>query len=37
MFGKRQAASIGQNLAKEFANCNFVMYSSDLKRAKQTA
>ncbi|MDD6793792.1 MAG: phosphoglycerate mutase family protein [Clostridiaceae bacterium] len=34
---KRQASNIGQNLAKEFANFNFVMYSSDLKRAKQTA
>lgn len=35
--GKEQAKHIGEKMAKEFAGWNFVMYSSDLKRAKQTA
>lgn len=35
--GKEQALHIGKKMAKEFAGWNFVMYSSDLKRAKQTA
>ncbi len=35
--GKEQAKHIGDKMAKEFAGWNFVMYSSDLKRAKQTA
>lgn len=35
--GKEQATHIGEKMAKEFAGWNFVMYSSDLKRAKQTA
>lgn len=35
--GKEQARHIGEKMAKEFAGWNFVMYSSDLKRAKQTA
>lgn len=35
--GKKQAKRIGKNLSKEFPNLQFVMYSSDLKRAKQTA
>lgn len=35
--GKEQAKHIGEKMSKEFAGWNFVMYSSDLKRAKQTA
>ena len=35
--GIKQAHSIGQNLADEFKNQKFVIYSSDLPRAKQTA
>ena len=35
--GKKQAKRIRKNLSKEFSNHKFVMYSSDLKRAKQTA
>ncbi|MBR6665490.1 MAG: histidine phosphatase family protein [Lachnospiraceae bacterium] len=35
--GKEQARRIGEKMAKEFAGWNFTMYSSDLKRAKQTA
>lgn len=35
--GKKQAECIGKKLAKELTDNNFVMYSSDLKRAKQTA
>ena len=35
--GKEQAQRIGEKMAKEFHGWNFVMYSSDLKRAKQTA
>ena len=35
--GKEQAQRIGEKMAKEFQGWNFVMYSSDLKRAKQTA
>lgn len=35
--GKEQAKHIGEKMTKEFAGWNFVMYSSDLKRAKQTA
>ena len=35
--GKEQAERIGKKMAKEFQGWNFVMYSSDLKRAKQTA
>lgn len=35
--GKQQAKNIGKKLSKELENQNFVMYSSDLKRAKQTA
>lgn len=35
--GKEQAWRIGEKMAKEFQGWNFVMYSSDLKRAKQTA
>jgi broad specificity phosphatase PhoE len=35
--GKRQAECIGKKLALELAGKNFVIYSSDLKRAKQTA
>lgn len=34
---KKQAKNIGENLFNEFKNHKFVMYSSDLKRAKQTA
>ena len=36
-YGRKQAKRLGKNLSKEFANRKFVMYSSDLKRAKQTA
>lgn len=35
--GKRQADSIGKKLKAELADKNFVIYSSDLLRAKQTA
>ena len=35
--GKKQAHSIGANLADEFKNQQPVIYSSDLPRAKQTA
>lgn len=35
--GKKQAENIGKNLLSEFKNYKFIMYSSDLKRAKQTA
>ncbi len=35
--GVKQAKSIGQKLKEELANKEFVMYSSDLLRAKQTA
>lgn len=35
--GKSQAEKIGQKLAKEIGQTEIVMYSSDLKRAKQTA
>lgn len=35
--GREQAKRIGEKMAKEFQGWNFVMYSSDLKRAKQTA
>lgn len=35
--GKKQAKCIGDKLSKKLAGRNFVMYSSDLKRAKQTA
>ena len=35
--GKEQAWRIGEKMAKEFQGWKFVMYSSDLKRAKQTA
>ena len=35
--GKEQAQRIGEKMAKEFQGWKFVMYSSDLKRAKQTA
>ena len=35
--GKLQAESIGKKLSKELQNKSFVMYSSDLARAKQTA
>lgn len=35
--GKKQAECIGKKLAAEMVGRNFVMYSSDLKRAKQTA
>lgn len=34
--GKKQAENIGRKLAAELEGKNFVMYSSDLKRAKQT-
>lgn len=33
----KQAHSIGKNLADEYKNQKFVIYSSDLPRAKQTA
>ena len=36
-FGIKQAHSIGKNLADEYKNQEFVIYSSDLPRAKQTA
>lgn len=35
--GKEQAERIGKKMAQEFQGWDFVMYSSDLKRAKQTA
>ncbi len=35
--GKQQAENIGKNLAKELEGRDFVMYSSDLARARQTA
>lgn len=35
--GKQQAENIGRNLSREFDDRKFVIYSSDLKRAKQTA
>ena len=35
--GKTQADHIGKKLKDELAGKNLVMYSSDLKRAKQTA
>ncbi|MBR4096213.1 MAG: histidine phosphatase family protein [Oscillospiraceae bacterium] len=35
--GIQQAEKIGEKLKTELAGRNFVMYSSDLKRAKQTA
>jgi probable phosphoglycerate mutase len=35
--GLKQAQRIGQKLSIEFAGKNFVLYSSDLKRASQTA
>ncbi len=35
--GKEQAKCIGEKMAKEFEGWKFVMYSSDLKRAQQTA
>ena len=35
--GKQQAANIGKKLKKELEGKDIVMYSSDLKRAKQTA
>lgn len=35
--GREQAERIGEKMAKEFQGWNFVMYTSDLKRAKQTA
>ena len=36
-FGKNQADNIGKNLKEELADKKVIMYSSDLKRAKQTA
>lgn len=35
--GKEQAECIGKKLSKELTNNNYIMYSSDLKRAKHTA
>ena len=35
--GREQAKRIGEKMAEEFQGWNFVMYSSDLKRAWQTA
>lgn len=35
--GKRQAENIGKKLSKEFKDYKFVIYSSDLKRARETA
>ena len=35
--GKKQADNIGRKLEEELAGKNAVLYSSDLKRAKQTA
>ena len=35
--GKSQARSIGKKLSKELQGRSFVMYSSDLARARQTA
>jgi probable phosphoglycerate mutase len=35
--GKEQAECIGKKLSKELTDNNYIMYSSDLKRAKQTA
>lgn len=36
-YGKKQAENIGRKLSGEFKDRKFVMYSSDLKRAAQTA
>ena len=36
-YGKKQAENIGRKLSEEFKDRKFVMYSSDLLRAKQTA
>lgn len=36
-YGKKQAENIGRKLSEEFKDRKFVMYSSDLKRAAQTA
>ena len=36
-FGKNQADNIGKHLKEELADKKVIMYSSDLKRAKQTA
>ena len=36
-YGKKQAENIGRKFSAEFKDRNFVMYSSDLKRAAQTA
>lgn len=35
--GKEQAECIGKKLSKELIDNNYIMYCSDLKRAKQTA
>lgn len=35
--GKQQAENIGKNLAREFKDQKFVLYSSDLRRAMHTA
>ena len=35
--GREQAKRIGEKMAEEFQGWKFVMYSSDLKRAQQTA
>lgn len=35
--GKIQAGNIGRKLSRELRDKNFVMYSSDLARARQTA
>lgn len=35
--GKQQAEQIARNLARELGNQSFVIYSSDLLRARQTA
>ncbi len=35
--GREQAKRIGEKMAEEFQGWKFVMYSSDLKRARQTA
>lgn len=36
-YGKKQAENIGRKFSEEFKDHKFVMYSSDLKRAAQTA
>lgn len=36
-FGKKQAECIGKNLKEELKDSKVIIYSSDLKRAKQTA